>query len=248
MKDMSVVKFYNIFRGFHEFLWEFYNGMCYHDVGTRCRMILRDLAMYRTEEAFFLRRKLLLGLLVVCLAFGSGAAFAVETITYLPPMSGAYPDPEGAHGISVFFPPAHFNLLPHQHQALVDAFRRHGTPLGGAEVALVAFNFPPYSQIVRLNWREYHLLFNYRTNRFDRVDDVSSAMFNAAGRYLFMMSSDYNEFNFRPPFYPRDAAFLSVRGATRGGSGGGGGGCSVLTMGAVALFLLLPMFALRRKR
>ena len=200
-----------------------------------------------------MRRILLLGLLVVCLAVGSGAAFAAETITYLPPTRGAYPDPEGAHGIRVFSPITdNIHLHPHEHQALVDAFRRHGTPLGGAEVALVAFNFPsyspPYSPLVRLNWREYHLLFNYRTGRFDRVDDVSSAMFNAAGRYLFMMSSDYNGVDFYVFSEPRDAAFLSVRGATRGGRGGGGGGCSVLTMGAVALFLLLPMFVLRRKR
>jgi hypothetical protein len=199
---------------------------------------------------------------------GSAAAFAADTVSYVPPVASNYPV---VGGTNVTVENAAKNLTPEQNSALHAVYKSYGTKKGNVELAKVSFALPVGGSVT-VPWAKGQLFYNFVTKKFvsyghkkqvsaasaesPEIDDDIDAEYSAAstgdvdalasgtaaGNYVFTKKSPLSDPSVTDP---KKASFLSVKGATQGHRDNRGG-CSALTFGAVALFLL-PAFALVKR-
>jgi hypothetical protein len=194
---------------------------------------------------------------------GSGAAFAADTVSYVPPAASNYPV---VGGTNITVENAAKSLTPEQNAALQAVYKAFGTKKGNIELAKVSFSLPA-SGSVTIPWTKGQLFYNFATKKFvsygnkkqasavfaegTESDDGIDAAYDAAsagdtealasGNYVFTKKSPFSDPGVTDP---KKASFLSVKGAAQGHHSSGG--CSALTFGAAALFLL-PALALVKR-
>ena len=203
-------------------------------------------------------KSVVVGLLVVGLMFVGGAAFAADSIDYVPPSSGTVAEltaeftSGGATNVVVGNAGARMNSQ--QTSQLLQQF------VGEVEVTQVSFSFPATGGIT-IQWGNDQLLLS-RAGVFHHNNHTPVIVPNSEdeGEFVYPGEEAENENQVASINYnlTRDSQYnlgagdageiVSAKGEVRShSSSSSGGGCSTLTLGALALFLL-PAFAFAKKR